>query len=142
MALGASVFLLTLPTLRNVPDALGQGLSPRLLPIRNLEVHGQAMHYIQQTTRPDAVLMSDYMDIVSWYGDRATVWTPTELEMVAEIESIVPIEGIYLTPRMLSWPEDEAWYGILETKADTILEGRYQLERAFPNGSLFYRQAQ
>lgn len=139
--LAIAVILLTLPTLENLPDRLRQGFYPRLLPVRNLVEYGEAMNYLQTHTQADAVLLSDTMDLVSWYGDRACIWTPVTLEMVNQIEARVAVEGIYLTERMFAWPEDRAWYDIYRSRPEQILNGRYQLEAVFDNGSLFYRRA-
>jgi 4-amino-4-deoxy-L-arabinose transferase-like glycosyltransferase len=140
VALTLVVALLVLPVLENLPDAIEQGFSPRLLPVRNLQEYGAAMEYLHANTDPGAVLISDAMDLVSWYGDRACIWTPVALEMVDQIEANVPVEAIYLTQRMFGWPEDEAWYSIYQSQPATILDGRYYLEQVFPDGSLFYRR--
>ena len=135
-----AVVVFILPVLEKLPDALRQGVYPRLLPVRNLTEYGQAMSYIQAHTHAGAVLMSDAMDLVSWYGDRACIWTPVTLEMVGQIEAQVKVEGIYLTERMFAWPEDRAWYDIYRSRPEQILGGRYRLEAVFDNGSLFYRR--
>jgi hypothetical protein len=138
--LAGVLILLTLPVLENVPAALQQGLAPRLLPPQLLQEYGPALDYLQESTEPGAVLMSDAMDLVSWYGDRACIWIPAGQEMVAQIEARASVEGIYLTQRMFAWSEDEAWYPIYLSRPETILDGRYHLEKIFADGSLFYRR--
>jgi 4-amino-4-deoxy-L-arabinose transferase-like glycosyltransferase len=140
LVLAVAVVFLIVPTLEKLPVALRQGIWPRLLPVANLQKYGPAMAYLQAHTGDDAILISDAMDIVSWYGDRACIWTPVALEMVAQIEARAPVEGVYLTDRLFAWPEDEAWYEIYRTQPEAILDGRYRLEQVFDDGSLFYRR--
>ncbi len=140
LAMAVTAILFALPTLEKMPDALRQGFYPRLLPVRNLVEYGEDMNYLQTYTQADAVLLSDAMDLVSWYGDRTCIWTPVDLETVVQIEAQVAVEGIYLTKRMFNWPEDQVWYNIYLSQPEAILDGRYRLEKVFDNGSLFYRR--
>lgn len=63
----------------------------------------QIGEFLQENTSPDAVVVSDAYWLVSWYGDRTSLWFPVDTETLAEIErSFVQVDAVFLTPTYLN----------------------------------------
>ncbi len=59
--------------------------------------------FLQDNTSTDAMVVSDAYWLVSWYGDRTTLWFPVDIETLAEIErSFVSVDAVFLTPTYVS----------------------------------------
>jgi len=59
--------------------------------------------FLQANTAEDAIVVSDAYWLVSWYGDRTSLWFPVNLETLAEIEQrFVSVDAVFLTPTYVS----------------------------------------
>ncbi|GEM_PF-2031163 len=59
--------------------------------------------FLKANTPPDAVVASDAYWLVSWYGDRTSLWFPVDTEALAEIERrFVRVDAVFLTPTYLN----------------------------------------
>lgn len=59
--------------------------------------------FLQANTPPDAVVASDAYWLVSWYGDRTSLWFPVDTETLDEIERrYVRVDAVFLTPTYLN----------------------------------------
>lgn len=59
--------------------------------------------FLQANTPPDAVVASDAYWLVSWYGDRTSLWFPVDTETLEEIERrYVGVDAVFLTPTYLN----------------------------------------
>lgn len=87
--------------------------------------------FLQAHTRPDALVASDAYWLVSWYGDRATLWFPVDVKTLEEIErSYVNVDAVFLTPTFVSAAAntDPIWLN-LYNKPEPF--GRFQVVREF-----------
>ena len=87
--------------------------------------------FLQANTSPDAVVVSDAYWLVSWYGDRTTLWFPVDLETLAEIErSFVSVDAVFLTPTYVgaAAKTDPVWQNLYQNPTPF---GDFQIVKEF-----------
>ena len=88
---------------------------------------------------PQGVILSNDGHILSWYADRLALKLPVKWAEVQALEKKAPVEGIWLSNRLLwgNTPEvEERWLEIMREKP--ALLGNYRLLAVYEDGSLFY----
>ena len=59
--------------------------------------------FLKANTAPDAVVAGDAYWLVSWYGDRTSLWFPVDTETLDEIERrFASVDAVFLTPTYLN----------------------------------------
>ncbi|MGB9593563.1 MAG: hypothetical protein ACPL7R_05450 [Anaerolineae bacterium] len=59
--------------------------------------------FLQANTSPDAVVAGDAYWLISWYGDRTSLWFPVDTAALDEIERrYVKVDAVFLTPTYLN----------------------------------------
>lgn len=87
--------------------------------------------FLQAHTSEDAVVVSDAYWLVSWYGDRTSLWFPVDLETLAEIEQqFVGVDAVFLTPTFISAAArtNPVWQNLYERPAPF---GEFQVVKEF-----------
>ncbi len=59
--------------------------------------------FLKANTPPDAIVAGDAYWLISWYGDRTSLWFPVDTEALEQIErKYVNVDAVFLTPTYLN----------------------------------------
>ena len=98
--ISAGPMLLSMPkSIINSYRALGQGGIPHYPTYYPISYN----RVLPTLTKPDEAVISDSPWATAWYSDRISVWLPTDLKQIREIEYIAersqtPVEGVIISP--------------------------------------------
>jgi len=87
--------------------------------------------FLQANTKSDALVASDAYWLVSWYGDRASLFFPVDIKTLDEIErSYVSVDAVFLTPTYVSAAAatDPIWLNLYNQPKPF---GRFQVVKEF-----------
>jgi hypothetical protein len=70
--------------------------------------------FLQANTPSDAVVVSDAYWLVSWYGNRTSVWFPLDLRSLYELnDRLVHVDAVFLTPSFVGNAQtNPVWLGL------------------------------
>lgn len=78
--------------------------------------------FLKANTPPDAIVVGDAYWLISWYGDRTSVWFPVDTETLEEIERrYMHVDAVFLTPTYLN----------ASAKTNPVWRNLYAKPRAF-----------
>jgi hypothetical protein len=70
--------------------------------------------FLQDNTPTGAVVVSDAYWLVSWYGNRTSLWFPLNLEGLSTLnDRLLHVDAVFLTPTFVSNPQTATvWLGL------------------------------